>query len=287
MSEADADAGNAKEIAYWNGTAGRNWTARQEEWDSVVKDVTAAAIARAAVQPGERVVDIGCGCGGTTLELGKRVGPQGRVLGLDISTVMLARAVERTLPGLPIKFIEADATIYQFPRRQFDLLFSRFGVMFFADPARSFTNMRTALRPGGRLAFACWRPPKENPWMMVPLNGTYLHVPPLPKPGPEDPGPYSFANTERVRRILGAAGFQAIEFQPFDVDLDLGVGRGLDSAVGCALSIGATSRAIEGQPQAVLDKVAVAVRDVLAPYRRGTKVPLAASVWLVSALSPA
>jgi len=103
MSEADADAGNVKEIAYWNGTAGRNWTARQEEWDTVSPRMSPPPRSRAPrSQPGERVVDIGCGCGGTTLELGKRVGPQGRVLGLDISTVMLARAVERTLPGLPI-----------------------------------------------------------------------------------------------------------------------------------------------------------------------------------------
>jgi SAM-dependent methyltransferase len=287
MSEAALDPGNAKEIAYWNGSAGRNWTALQEEWDAIASAIADATIARAAVKPGERIVDIGCGCGGTTLALGQAVGPKGRVLGLDISTVMLARARARITPGLPVEFVAADATVYDFPRRQFDLLFSRFGVMFFADPARSFTNLRTALRPGGRLVFACWRPPKENPWMMLPLNGTYLHVPPLPKPEPEDPGPYSFADPERVRRVLGVAGFQAIEFKPFDLELDIAHGRGLDAAVHHAMSIGATSRAIEGQPQAVRDKVAVAVRDVLKPFQRGEKVPLAAAVWLVSALSPA
>jgi SAM-dependent methyltransferase len=283
---AAVDASNAKEIAYWNGIAGRNWTDLQEEWDGIAKDIAAAAITRAAVCPGERVVDIGCGCGATTIALGALVGSKGRVLGLDVSKIMLARAAWRASPGLPVEFVEADAATYVFSRGAFDLLFSRFGVMFFADPARAFANLRSALRPGGRLVFACWRPPKENPWMMAPLHAAYAHMPPLPKPAPEDPGPFSFADPERVRRILGAAGFETVQFAPLDLELDIGGGRGLDAAVHYALRIGATSRAIEGQPQDVRDKVASAVRDTLASHRRGARVPLAAAVWLVSAANP-
>ena len=286
MSEMTADERNAKESAFWNGPDGRHWVNRQETMDIVLAPISAATIACAAIRRGERIVDIGCGCGATTIELGRLVGPAGRVLGLDISAPMLARAIDRLPPGPPAEFVRADATTHPFARGGFDLLFSRFGVMFFAEPARAFTNLRSALRPGGRLVFACFRTPKENPWMMTPLQAAYEHVPPLPKVGPDDPGPFSFASEERVGRILGEAGFQSIRMAPLDLELDIGAGRGLDAAVASTLEIGATSRAIEDQPPAIRDAVAVSVRRVLAPFQRGLAVPLAAAVWLVTATSP-
>src|SRR5262249_31048336 len=151
-------------------------------------------------------------------------------------------------------------TSYPFPHGGFDLLFSRFGVMFFADPARSFANLRRALRPGGRLVFACFRTPPENPWAMAPLQAAYEHVPPLPTLGPEDPGPFSFAGEERVRRVLGAAGFHAVRLEPLDVEVDIAGGRGLDGAVAAAFAIGPTSRAIEGQPDDIRSAVAASLR---------------------------
>ena len=132
----------------------------------------------------------------------------------------------------------ADATVYPFDPASFDLLASRFGVMFFADPVLSFANMRKALRPSGRLAFACWREPRENPWMMAPLQAVYKHVPKLPPQGPEDPGPFAFASEARVHRILGAAGFTGIAMEPCTLSLDIAIGRGLDAAVQGALEIG-------------------------------------------------
>jgi SAM-dependent methyltransferase len=287
MSTVPADERNAKEIAFWNGPGGRRWADQQENVDLLLQPIAAAAFARAAVQPGERVVDIGCGCGGTTIELGKRVGPSGRVLGVDVSAPMLARARERLPPGAPIELVQADATAYAFPRGGFDLLFSRMGVMFFAEPARSFANLRTALRPAGRLVFTCFRTPRENPWMMVPLQAAYEHVPPLPKLGPEDPGPFSFASEGRVRLILGQAGLQSVDVEPLDLEVDLGGGRGLDAAVASSLEIGATSRAVEGQPPAIRDAVMASIRRVLAPYQRGQSVPIAAAAWLVEAANPA
>jgi ubiquinone/menaquinone biosynthesis C-methylase UbiE len=286
MSMPAADERNAAEIDFWNGSGGRNWVELQADWDVVLAPILAALIARSGLRSGQRVVDIGCGCGATTIELAALVAPAGRVLGLDVSRRMLARAAERLPPGLPVELLEADATTCPFPRGGFDLLFSRFGVMFFADPVRAFANLRTALRQDGRLIFSCFRPPRENPWMMVPLEAAYQHVPPLPKLGPEDPGPFSFASQDRMRRILGEAGFRAIGFEPLDLELDLGGGRGLDAAVASALGIGATSRAIEGQPPEIRAAVAESVRTVLAPCRRGAEVPLAAAVWLVTAASP-
>src|SRR6266480_6853168 len=125
---------NADQIAFWNGPGGRSWVNLQETWDVVLAPVLAAALARAGLRPGERVVDIGCGCGATTIEIGRLVGPDGRVLGLDISRPMLARAAERLPAGLSVEYVLADATTHSFARGEFDLLFSRFGVMFFAEP---------------------------------------------------------------------------------------------------------------------------------------------------------
>jgi ubiquinone/menaquinone biosynthesis C-methylase UbiE len=278
-----ADAPNAKEIAYWNSVGGRNWVQRQESQDVMLAPISAAALARAAVRPGERVVDIGCGAGASTIELGKLVGPSGHVLAIDVSAPMLARAAERLAPGVPIELLRADATTYRFPPASCDLLFSRFGVMFFAEPARAFINLRGALRPTGRLVFACWRKPAENAWIMTPLHAAYEHVPRLPKPGPEDPGAFAFASEERVRRILGAAGFQSIHCEPLDLELDAGCGRGLDEAVASAMAIGPTSQAVEGQPPEVCRAVGESIRRALLPHQRGAQVPLAAAVWIVTA----
>jgi SAM-dependent methyltransferase len=283
MSPPPYDPSNETEIAYWNGAGGRNWVHRQEGQDTILAPILRAAIERAAVRPGERVVDVGCGTGASSIELGERVGLSGHVLGVDVSEPMLARAAERLPRDVPVEFVQADATTYRFKPATFDLLFSRFGVMFFADPARAFTNLRTALRPGGRLTFACWRKPDENPWLMVPLRSAYEHVPPLPRPGPEDPGPFSFAIEQRVRRILGEAGFQAVDLEPCDLEVDIACGRGIEEAVKTAVGIGPTSRAIEGQPPKVCAAVTESVNRALLPYQRAQHVPLAAAIWLVNA----
>jgi hypothetical protein len=155
--------------------------------------------------------------------------------------------------------------------------------MFFAEPARSFANLRRALRPTGRLTFACWRDPRENPFFMAPLQAVYKHVPKLPRPEPEDPGPFSFASEERVRRILGEAGFQGIEMEPCNLALDVAVGRGLDVAVQSALEIGPAARALAEQPPDVVAAATDSIREALAVYLSGPSVPLPASIWIVTA----
>ena len=205
---------NADQIAYWNGPGGQHWADRQQTQDIVLAPVSDILIDRAGAKAGERIVDVGCGCGATTIALGAKVGPTGHVLGIDISAPMLARARQLAPAGLPADFVLADATVYPFVLASFDLLVSRFGVMFFAEPALSFANLRRALRPSGRLAFACWREPRDNPFFMTPLHAVYKHTPRLPQPGPEDPGPFSFASEARVTRILREAGFTGIELEP-------------------------------------------------------------------------
>ena len=285
MTDAAPDL-HANQIAYWNGAGGDHWVERQELTDRVLAPVAEIVLARAVAQPGERVIDVGCGCGVTTLALADQVEPGGAVLAADVSAPMLARAEQRLGGRAGVSFVCADAALHPFAPAAADLLFSRFGVMFFGDPAAAFANLRRGLKPGGRVVFACWRQPSENPWMMVPLQAAYLHVPRLPKPGPEDPGPFSFGDPERVKRILDEAGFRAVALEPIDLRLDLASGGGLDAAVAYTLDIGATSRALDGASDAVRAAVAGSVRDTLAPFADGGKVPLDAAIWIVTATAP-
>src|SRR5271170_5300544 len=251
MSLAPIHADNAAQADYWNRSAGQKWTDNQEHQDQVLRPVSDRLIAAADAKPGERVIDVGCGCGATTIDFALRVNPGGEVLGLDISSPMLARARERAPQDLPARFELADATVYDFEPEGADLVVSRFGVMFFANPALSFANLRKGLRPGGRLAVACWRGAKQNPFFVVPLREAGKHAPLLPETKPEDPGPFAFADPTRVRRILSDAGLADIAVTPHDLDLDLAAGRGLDAAVAAALAIGPTSRMLDGQSEAV------------------------------------
>jgi len=277
---------NADQIAFWNGVAGRHWTDRQSVLDIVLAPVTEKLIARTDAKAGQRILDIGCGCGAVTIALAKQVGPSGHVLGIDISVPMLERARQLTGKELPADYVLADATVYPFDPESFDLLVSRFGVMFFAEPVLSFLNLRGALRPKGQLIFACWREPRENGWMMALLMAAYKHVPKLPQLGPEDPGPFSFADEARVRRILGGAGFTDIEMEACPLTFDLAAGRGLEAAVQGALEIGPASRALEGHPPEVVAAAIQSIRETLTPFAKGQSVLLPGAIWLVTANAP-
>jgi SAM-dependent methyltransferase len=274
---------NADQIAYWNGPGGQRWANRQQAQDIVLAPVADVLIDRAGAKAGERIVDVGCGAGATSVAFAQQVGPTGRVMGIDISAPMLARARQVAPPGLPVEFVLADATVYPFVPAGFDLLVSRFGVMFFAEPALSFANLHRALKPSGRLVFACWREPRDNPFFMAPLQAVYQHVPKLPPPGPDDPGPFAFASEARVQRILGEAGFSGIAMEPVDLTLDVAIGRGLDAAVQGALEIGPAARALAEQPPDVVAAATKSIREALAPFASGASVPLRASIWIVTA----
>jgi SAM-dependent methyltransferase len=274
---------NADQIAYWNGPGGQRWADRQAAQDILLRPVLDILIDRAKPQAGERIIDVGCGSGASSIALADKVAPAGHVLGVDVSGPMLVRARQSAPKELPVEFVQADATVYPLVSGSFDLLASRFGVMFFADPALSFTNMRKALKPSGRLAFACWREPRENPFFMAPLQAVYKHVPKLPPQGPEDPGPFAFASEERVHRILGEAGFTAIGMEPCNLALDVAIGRGLEAAVQSALEIGPASRALEGHPEDVRAAAVNSIREALTPFAKGETVPLPAAIWIVTA----
>ena len=211
---------NADQIAYWNGPAGQRWADRQAAQDILLGPVADLLIDRAKADSRASGSSMSVAAAASRRSrLRSKSAPSGHALGIDISA-RCWRGRGRVAPkDLPVDFVLADATVYPFDPASFDLLVSRFGVMFFADPVLSFANMRKALRPSGRLAFACWREPRENPWMMAPLQAVYKHVPKLPQQGPEDPGPFAFASEERVHRILGGAGFTGIAMEPCPLSL--------------------------------------------------------------------
>jgi SAM-dependent methyltransferase len=272
-----------EQVAYWNGAGGTRWVAQQERTDLVMAELARRAVAHAAIRPGETVLDIGCGCGATLPALREAVGLDGRVVGLDVSAPMLGRAQARLRGVDRIEFLLADAAGHAFQPASIDLLFSRFGVMFFGDPIAAFGNLRRALKPDGRIVFACWQAPSRNPWALVPLNAAYLHLPRLPPLGPDDPGPFSFAEPDRVRRILRAAGFAEPEFDGVEVMLDVAGGDGLDAALAYVMEIGPASRALDNQPDLQRGAVATAITQALAPYVEGSSVRLGGAIWLVRA----
>lgn len=285
MTPNQTDSTNAEQIAYWNGPPGMRWLARQQSQDAILAPVAKALYERARPLAGERVVDVGCGCGDTSVELARRVAPGGHVLGVDISAPMLERARQRITAGVPVEFALADATVHPFAPAGADLLFSRFGVMFFEDPVRSFKNLRGALRPGGRVAFACWREPKRNGWLTLALQEAYKHVPKLPDFGPDAPGPFAFQSEARVRGILGGAGFSSVEFEAVDLTLDIANGQGIDGATDTATGVGPASRALDGQPAELQTAARAAIRAMLVERLVGDTVPLPASIWIVRAIN--
>lgn len=279
----DASILHAQQLAYWNGPAVTRWITKQENMDAALAPVADAAIALAAVRPGERVLDIGCGSGATSIALARLVGPTGHVTGLDVSDPMIELARKRSVGMGNLDWVLADAAAHDFPPRSADLLFSRFVVMFFGEPVAAFANLRRALRPGGRLVFACWRPLDENPWMLLPLQVVQPLVPPVPRPEPNEPGPFAFGDAERVTHILTAAGFASPRYVRFEFAMVLGTS--LDDAAEQTTSMGAASRALQGQPEAIMEVARTAVRAALVPHLESGRVALPGAVWLVESLA--
>jgi SAM-dependent methyltransferase len=272
---------NDEQIAYWNDAAGETWAKLQRVLDRQIEPLGREAMRRLGPRAGERILDVGCGCGQSSLELAAQVGPTGSVLAVDVSRPMLAVAAERRLaaPERRVEFREADAQSAAFEAAGFDAAYSRFGVMFFTDPIAAFANIRRALRPSGRLAFVCWRPLAENQWMRVPLEAARAELPPAAPPDPQAPGPFAFADAARVRAILEAAGWTDVRIEPFDAEIG---GTDLDDAVRLVCRIGPLGAAIRERPDS-LAAIGVAVREALVAHLRPTGVWMAAAVWIVRA----
>jgi SAM-dependent methyltransferase len=276
---------NTAQIAYWNDRAAVTWTAFQERLDTLFEPLTALALNAAAPAPGEHVIDIGCGCGATVLALADRVGPTGHVLGLDISEPMAARARERiTAAGLTnARVMVSDAAVHTFLQDSADLLFSRFGIMFFADPVAAFANLRGAIRQGGRLLCAAWRPLVDNPWFTVPLRAARALLPPQPPADPDAPGPFALANPDRTRGIFRDAGWHDVTLTRHEVPMHLAAAGEIEQATEFATRVGALARMLADADGQLHARIRQAVAEDLTTYDSPSGINLSGSIWLISA----
>jgi SAM-dependent methyltransferase len=270
---------NEDQIKFWNDKAGQDWTSLQARMDVNLSAIGDAVLALADARAGMAVLDVGCGTGATSLAM---AAAGAKVTGLDVSKPMLGLARKRAAEaGLDIAFIEADASAHAFAP-EYDLIFSRFGVMFFDDPIGAFANLHRALRTGGRLAFVCWRPLAENLWAAAPLGAAKPFLPEQPSPDPLAPGPFAFADPQRILSILTDVGFHDVEIEKYDGVMRMG--RDIPTIAAQTLQIGPLSRAVGEADEVTRVKIVEAVRAVMGKFATtdGEIAPPTAC-WLVSA----
>jgi len=270
--------GNDEQVEYWNGRAGQSWVAAQAHLDRMLAPVSAALLERSGARRGERVVDVGCGCGDSALALAQR---GAAVWGIDISEPMLALARSRAAGLHNVAFSRTDAATADFTPDH-DLVLSRFGVMFFADPHAAFQNLRTALVDDGRLCFVCWQAPQLNPWVSIAGKAVRPFLPePDEQADPRAPGPFAFAEAQYVRDILDQAGFADIAIDSFEPALHLA--DDLDGAMDFLQQVGPLSRALAELDEPAQTAARDAARQALSPYATDHGLDLDGACWLVSA----
>jgi SAM-dependent methyltransferase len=251
---------------HWNGPNGDRWTANPEAIDHSLAAITELWLPWVAPRAEDRVLDVGCGCGTTTIMMAERAAS---ARGVDISAPMLGLA-RRRAPQLD--FVLADAATHAFEPVH-DLIVSRFGVMFFDDPIAAFANLHAALAPGGRLAFVCWRASEDNAWAAVPLAAANGLVAPAVQ-DPHAPGPFAFADRHRLEHVLTSAGFRDLAIAPRQSTMWLG--ETLEEAVAQSLAMGPLARAAAGLDEPTRDLIRARLRSVVTPT-------MSASIWLVGA----
>lgn len=269
----------------WAGTMGERWFASVDTYESMLMNVGRASLEHAAFAPGERVIDVGCGGGWTTRRIAAAVAPGGGVLGLDISAALVAEARRRAeREGSPnCGFVAGDAATSVPPGIPYDRLYSRFGTMFFADPARAFVNLHALLRPGGRADFAVWSAPDENPWASGVMAVVRRHID-LPTPAPDAPGPFALADPQRFLALLEGAGFGQCDFRRWQGAQPVG-GEGRDAAAAADFVLEHThfADALVQAPEATRRAVREEVVALFRRYETPQGVCVPATAWFVSA----
>ena len=289
MSDVSRD--NEAQQTFWNEPGGAAWTRWQERMDIQLGPLGLAVIEAAAPRPGERVLDIGCGCGDTTLQTGTLVGTDGAATGVDISAPMLARASERAAAaGLEnTRFVEGDAQVATSSDLggPFDLVLSRFGVMFFADPIAAFANIASLVRPGGRLAFVCWQAPAQNSWMSDLGREVATLFPEQPPPDPHAPGPFAFADPARTHDIVSAGGWADVSVEPFTRPMQMFGTDDFDVALEGSLSIGVAARLLVNATTEQRSEAHAMAERLLRSMWGDDGAIVDGACWLVTAQRPA
>lgn len=266
----------------WAGAMGDNWLANLQRFEGMIEPVGMAFLEHAAFAPGETVVDVGCGAGGTSLSIARQVGPDGRVVGLDISPALVAYARQRGAGVAQLSFECADAAVASPEGAPFERLFSRFGTMFFANPAAAFANLRRLLRAGGRIDLAVWAPPADNEWVAG-LMGIFARHVELPRPAPRAPGPFALAEQDYCRSLLTEAGFREITITPWSGLQCLG-GAGATAAEAAEFVMSSMSFAkmLAADDAALRKKVTAELTDWLEAHATTRGVELRGKAWLVT-----
>lgn len=282
-----ADDVNMDQIEFWNGDHGSAWARYADIVDVMFSEITDAVLEAADIKVGDRVLDLGCGNGGTTLAVAGEVTPIGSVTAIDISAPMLERAQERADAAqlVNVTFVLGDASVYPFAENSFDAMVSRLGAMFFEDPEDTFRRLVPAFDSGGRIALGVWRGPRENLWAMGPVTAAkeFLDMP--PRPGPEEPGPFSFADPDRVRSVLGGAGLTDIQLTPLDFQIPLG--RTLEEALNFVMEMGPLSAPLSTVTGDNRRNAIAAITKVLEENQgEDGIVRLAGACWIITARTP-
>jgi ubiquinone/menaquinone biosynthesis C-methylase UbiE len=271
---------NHDQAALWNGSSGRAWVEKQDVLDRMFEPLERRLVEAIPVGPRSRVLDVGCGTGSTTLAISRRLGATGRCTGIDISAPMIDLARARAArEDARAEFVRADAQVHPFTAGSFELIVSRFGVMFFDDPVRAFANLRRATRDGGGLRFIAWRSADENPFMTTAERAAAPLLPDLPARSQGGPGQFAFADPSRVAKMLREAGWSEIDIQPLDTPCTLPVAE-LRGYLGW---IGPLGRALRGADDATRVRVVDAVRGAFEPFVQGDEVRYSAACWMVTA----
>ncbi len=276
---------NEEQIAYWNGDAGKKWADLDAQMSRLLAPIAEMLMDHAQVDGALRALDVGCGGGSESFALLRRLGGDARVLGVDISAPMLAVAeAHRAEQGLDnVAFLQADASTHDFGDQTFDLLFSRFGVMFFDDPSAAFGHLRGAMAPGARLAFTCWQPLAANPWVAVALQAALTVLPPPAPPPPRSPGPFAFGEADYVTEVLQNAGWSDINVQAKNVDMRWPDSGGYSHTVRELVKMGPVGRLLADVDDATREAVYVAVEGALGDYYNGECLSLPGAIWMVTA----
>jgi len=269
-----------EQTRLWNGPAGRGWVEAQELLDQMLKPFEDLLVEAASAGVGGRVLDVGCGTGATTLAVARLLGAQGRCIGVDISDPMIAAARARAeRKGAPVSFIRADAQTQAFEPASFDMIISRFGVMFFDDPIRAFANLRRAARDDAELRFVAFRNPAENPFMTTAERAAAPLLANLPARRPDAPGQFAFADRRRVHAILEESGWAEIDIRPVDVVCALPE----EELVRYLTLVGPVGRILQEADEATRTKVIGTVCAAFDPYVQGSEVRFTAACWMVAA----
>ena len=275
---------NAKQKDFWSGKGGDYWVEKQSEMDIMLNPLGKKALAKLDLKNNSEVLDIGCGCGATTLEIAKKVS-EGTVTGLDISVPMLNKAEsEASIQGIAnVDFKVIDVQVDLLASEKYDYVYSRFGVMFFDDPYEAFKNIFSSIKEGGELSFVCWQDPSLNPWqsLSVQVIRGYLD---MPSPPPRSPGPFAFHEKDYVKEILEKSGFSDISFDDNQEDITMFSGKSLQEASEDYLAINpVVTEMLKDSPDDLKAEIVESLKEAFSEFYKGDGLVFPSATWVVLA----